>query len=73
MATRYMVKAFIPSINGCGSQDLGWDDKRCNQFEEFLNKYAVDGWRLHSSEFREVTAKGCGGQKGAWLVCIFEK
>lgn len=72
MAVQYMVKAFIPKVAGFGAQDNGWDDARCKQFETFLNNHAVDGWRFHSSEFREVTAQGCGGGKGAWLVCTFE-
>lgn len=73
MAVQYMVKAFIPKVSGCGAQDTGWDEKRCGQFQEFLNTHAVNGWRLHSSEYREVTVKGCFNNKGAWLVCIFEK
>jgi hypothetical protein len=73
MAVQYMVKAFIPKVDGCGAQDKGWDDVRCKQFESFLNTHAVDGWRFHSSEYREVTVQGCGGGKGAWLVCTFEK
>ncbi len=73
MTVQYMVKAFVPKISGCGATDNGWDDIRCQQYEDFLNRYAVDGWRFHSSEFRTVTAKGCGNNKGAWLVCTFEK
>jgi hypothetical protein len=73
MAAKYMVKAFIPKIAGCGAQDNGWDEVRCNQFQDFLNTHATDGWRFHSSEYRQVTVKGCGGSKGAWLVCTFEK
>lgn len=73
MATKYMVRAFLPKVAGCGAQDNGWDDARCLQFEEFLNTHAVDGWRLHSSEYREVVNRGCGGGKGAWLVCTFER
>lgn len=70
----YMVKAFLPKIDGCGAKDNGWDEVRCNQFQEFLNSHAQNGWKLHSSEYRQVTAtKGCGNDKGAWLVCIFEK
>jgi hypothetical protein len=68
-----MVKAFVPQIAGCGAQDHGWDEARCNQFASFLNANATDGWRFHSSEYREVTVKGCRGGKGAWLVCTFEK
>ncbi|WP_295448694.1 DUF4177 domain-containing protein [uncultured Thiodictyon sp.] len=73
MAVRYMVRAFLPKVAGCGAQDNGWDAGRCQQFEEFLNAHAVNGWRLHSSEHRQVVAQGCGGGKGAWLVCTFEK
>jgi hypothetical protein len=73
MAVRYMVKAFVPAISGCGGKDSGWDEKRCKQFEDFLNTHAVGGWRLHSSEYRQVVVKGCGGGSGAWLVCTFEK
>lgn len=73
MAVQYMVKAFIPKVSGCGAKDNGWDDLRCQQFQDFLNQYAVNGWRLHSSEFRQVTVKGCGGGQGSWLVCTFEK
>jgi hypothetical protein len=73
MEVRYMVKAFLPKIVGCGAQDYGWDDVRCKQFEDFLNSHAVDGWRLHSSEYRQVLAKGCSGKGGAWLVCTFER
>ncbi len=73
MSVQYMVKAFVPRVSGCGAKDNGWDEMRCGQFEAFLNSYAVDGWRFHSSEYREVSVKGCGGSKGAWLVCTFEK
>lgn len=74
MAFQYKVDTFVPKIEGCGSQDLGWDRTRCGQFEAFLNGYSNQGWRLHSCEYREVTATaGCGASKGAWLVCVFEK
>lgn len=73
MAFQYMVKAFVPTVNGCGAKDNGWDEKRCGQFADFLNSHAINGWRLHSSEFREVAVQGCNGGKGAWLVCTFEK
>lgn len=73
MAVQYMVKAFVPKVAGCGAKDNGWDEQRCEQFQDFLNMHATDGWRLHSSDFREVTATGCGGDKGVWLVCTFEK
>lgn len=73
MSYEYKVDAFIPSVSGCGAKDNGWDSERCTQYQTFLNKYAKDGWRLNSSEFREVAAAGCGGGKGAWLVCVFER
>lgn len=73
MPVTYKVDTFIPTVSGCGAKDNGWDDKRCEQFQNFLNKYAENGWRLHSCDFREVTVAGCGCGKGAWLVCIFEK
>lgn len=73
MSTEYMVKSFVPTVSGCGAIDMGWDEKRCKQFEDFLNNQAADGWRLHSSEFRQVTIKGCSNSKGAWLVCVFER
>ena len=73
MANKYMVKAFLPTVSGCGAQDNGWDDSRCKMFEDFLNTHAVDGWHFHSSEFRQVVTKGCKGGKGAWLVCTFER
>lgn len=73
MAVRYMVKAFAPKVAGCGAEDSGWDTTRCDQFENFVNSHATDGWRLHSSEYRQVTIKGCGGGNGTWLVCTFEK
>jgi hypothetical protein len=73
MAKRYMVRAFLPTVAGCGAKDNGWDDVRCKQFEEFLNSYAVEGWTFHSSEYREVISKGCAGGRGAWLVCTFER
>ena len=73
MGVEYKVAAFTPKVAGCGAQDNGWDTIRCTQFQEFLNSHAQDGWKFHSNEYREVTVKGCGGGKGAWLVCIFEK
>ena len=69
----YKVDTFVPKISGCGAQDNGWDEKRCKQYQDFLNGYAAQGWKLHSSDFREVTVAGCAGNKGAWLVCVFEK
>lgn len=73
MSVQYMVKAFLPKVAGCGASDKGWDEQRCKQFEDFLNEHAQNGWRLHSSDFRAVVNSGCGGAKGNWLVCTFEK
>ncbi len=73
MAIEYKVDTFIPKISGCGAQDNGWDKTRCTQFQNFLNAYAEDNWKLHSCEYRTVLTKGCGGGKGVWLVCIFER
>jgi Domain of unknown function (DUF4177) len=75
MAVEYKVDTFVPKISGCGGTDNGWDQERCSQFQKFLNQYASDNWKLHSSEYREVSmsTKSCGGSKGAWLVCIFER
>ena len=73
MAIEYKVKAFVPKVAGCGSTDNGWDEKRCSEFEGFLNQHSQNGWKFHSSEYRTVTVKGCGGGNGAWLVCVFEK
>ena len=70
---QYHVDAFVPPASGCSTSDSGWDPKRCEDFTAFLNHYADQGWRLHSSEYREVLTKGCGGGKGAWLVCVFER
>jgi hypothetical protein len=70
---RYMVKAFVPAVEGCGATDTGWDDARCTQYQEFLNTHAAAGWRLHSCEYRAVTVKGgCNSSKGVWLICTFE-
>lgn len=73
MSITYKVDTFIPTVSGCGAKDNGWDKERCEQYQEFLNKYASLGWKLHSSDFREVTVTGCGSNKGSWLVCVFEK
>lgn len=73
MNVEYQVSTFIPKVKGCGTMDMGWDDERCAQYEAFLNKHAKNGWKLHSSEYREVTVKGCAASKGIWLVCVFEK
>lgn len=69
----YKVRAFVPTVKGCGSPDLGWDSTRCEDFQRFLNAESSDGWRLHSCEYRRVVAKGCRGGAGQWLVCIFER
>ncbi len=69
----YKVDAFVPPPPGCGTADNGWDQKRCQDFTAFLNGHAAEGWKLHSSEFRQVVVQGCSGGKGAWLVCIFER
>jgi hypothetical protein len=69
---RYHVDAFVPPAGGCGKPDQGWDHTRCAHFAEFLNGYGQKGWRLQSCEYRSVVSKGCGAQKGVWLVCIFE-
>lgn len=73
MAYEYKVEAFTPVIRGCGAQDMGWDLERCRQFQDFLNSKVTTGWKLHSSEYRQVTGAGCGNNKGAHLVCIFER
>lgn len=71
---QYHVDAFVPKAPGCGTSSAGWDPKRCNEFSEFLNRYAVQGWKLHSSEYRAVqTTTGCAGGAGSWLVCVFER
>jgi hypothetical protein len=70
----YHVDAFVPPAAGCGNSDSGWTPKRCGDFASFLNNYAAKGWKLHSSEYRTVTAsKGCGTSSGSWLVCVFER
>lgn len=69
----YLVKPFIPKISGCGATDHGWDDERCKQFQDFLNRNCVNGWRYHSSEYRQAIAGGCFGSRGERLVCVFEK
>lgn len=73
MKVEYKVDTFVPKVEGCGAKDNGWDKKRCQQYEIFLNEHASQGWKLHSSEFREATVAGCSGSKGIWLVCVFEK
>jgi len=72
----YHVDAFVPTIaKGCGSTDKGWDVTRCKQFAAFLNGYAAQGWKLHSSDYRVLKgAAGCAGQTTTtWLVCVFER
>lgn len=74
MQHQYKVEVFVPSVKGCGAQDLGWDIERRNQFQNFLNMHASNEWRLHSCEYREVTMQGgCGKSQGSVLVCIFER
>ena len=70
----YHVDAFVPSAPGCGKHDGGWDTKRCGEFSAFLNRYASEGWKLHSCEYRSVRVNSnCGPNSGSWLVCVFEK
>lgn len=73
MNIEYRVRAYVPTIKGCGAQDKGWDEERCKDFENFVNTEALAGWKLHSYEFRKVIGKNCGGGDGAWLVCVFER
>jgi hypothetical protein len=73
MKADYKVRAYIPTVKGCGATDMGWDESRCTDFENFLAKETNDGWLLHSYEYRTLTTKGCGGGTGAWLVCVFER
>lgn len=73
MTYEYKVQVFVPTVSGCGAQDAGWDPKRIAQYQAFLNQHAAGGWKLHSSEYRHVVNKGCGGGSGTWLVCIFER
>lgn len=72
MAVQYKVRSYVPTVKGCGKQDMGWDQERCDDFQKFINTEAQNGWKLHSYEYRTVTVQGCGGGTGAWLVCIFE-
>lgn len=69
----YKVAVFVPTVNGCNAQDTGWDQKRIGQYQAFLNQHAAGGWKLSSSDYRQVTATGCGGATGSWLVCVFER
>jgi hypothetical protein len=73
MEFEYKVAVFVPTINGCVGQDNGWDQKRISQYQTFLNQNAAGGWKFSSSDYRQVTAGGCGGGAGAWLVCVFER
>jgi hypothetical protein len=71
---QYHVDAFVPPASGCGKPAAGWDPKRCAEFAMFLNRYAADGWKLHSCEYRQVqVSTGCGSSAGSWLVCVFER
>jgi len=73
----YHVDAFVPKSDGCGSKEEGWGPQRLKQFKKFLNGYAVQGWRLHSCEYRTFSLQekgcGCGSSSGTWLVSIFER
>ena len=69
----YRVATFVPKVAGCAAQDMGWDAARCEQFEQFLNSFAQNRWKLHSQEFRNVVVAGCGNNKGVTLVCTFER
>jgi hypothetical protein len=73
MSYTYKVEVFVPSVSGCGASDKGWDKERVRQYSEFLNQHSAGGWKLHSTDYRQVMAQGCGGGSGAWLVCIFER
>ncbi len=74
MQNEYKVKAFVPTVKGCGAEDTGWDESRCNQFQSFLNQEASESWKLHSCEYRTVkVTEGCSNPQGMWLVCIFER
>lgn len=71
---QYHVDAFVPKAPGCGKSEAGWDPERCKQYADFLNHYAKEGWRLHSSDLREVKSQGgCGPVSASWLVCTFER
>jgi len=73
MEHQYKAVAFTPVVKGCGAKDGGWDTGRCEQFQSFLNAESSGGWKLHSTEYRQVTLRGCSGEKGNQLICIFEK
>lgn len=73
MNTEYKVRAYAPTVKGCGAKDMGWDMQRCKDFEKFINTESTEGWKLHSYDFRQVTVQGCGGGTGSWLVCVFER
>lgn len=73
MKIEYKVKTYAPKVKGCGATDMGWNETRCQDFQEFLNNESTDGWKLHSYDYRAVTVKGCGGNTGSWLVCVFKK
>ena len=62
MKHEYRVGAFVPTVKECGAEDKGWDQERCAQFEGYLNQKASEGWKLHSTEYREVAvSSGCAG------------
>lgn len=73
MDWEYKVAVFVPVISGCNGQDKGWDQQRIAQYQTFLNQNAAGGWKLSSSDYRQVTTTGCAGGTGAWLVCVFER
>lgn len=73
MNLEYKVRAFVPTVKGCGARDEGWNEGKCELFQQFLNEESTDGWKLHSYEYRTLTAKGCGSSFGTRLICIFEK
>ena len=54
----YLVDAFVPSAPGCGKPDMGWDAKKCGEFQSFLNARATQGWQLKFQEYREVKVQG---------------
>ena len=69
---KYHIDTFVPPAPGCGKPDAGWDAKRCEHFAAFLNGYGSRGWKLHSCEYRQVLARGCGNNRAVTLVCVFE-
>ena len=73
MAVQYMVKAFVSKVAGCDANDGGWSEERRKQFQDLLNQYATNGWHCHSSEYRQIRAKGCRAGKGTWLIFKLKK